>query len=131
VLALGTSVAAIIAVVRQHESHLGRGLQRLSWMVVAFLLLNGLISYIMFLVFTLSHAETVGPGHEWAYMKVLAETSPLDSPIHLALSIFVIAGSWLLGGLGLIWLRQFRRKQIRLQNTQDISAATASSARLS
>lgn len=130
-LALGTSVAAIIAVVRQQDSGLGRGLHRLSWAVVAFIVINGSISYIMFFVYAIGHGGTGGPGPEWQYMNVLAEISPLDSPFHMALSIFVIAGSWVLGGLGLVWLQQFRRKQIRSRNAEAMPASTVAGPRLS
>jgi hypothetical protein len=127
-LALGTSVAAVIAVVRQHDSGLSRRLQRLSWAAVAFILINGLIGYIRYFVFAVGRGDgTVEPGLEWRYMHVLAEISPLDSPFHLALSIFLVAGSWILGGLGLVWLQQFRRMRNRSQNAE--AAPTANVAR--
>jgi hypothetical protein len=125
VLALAVCATAIIAVVRQHGSALSPGLQRLSWGAVAFVVLNGVIGYIMFFVFAFTHGAQVGPGQEWQYMNVLAEISPLDSPLHLALSLFMIGGSWGLGSVGLFWLHQFRKRQTREQVAKAFSALSA------
>ena len=104
-ISLGTSVTAAIALVRQYGSGLSRALQRLTWMVLTFMIVLWGISYVMFFLFAIRSGGA--PAPEWQYMQMLAEMSPLDSPLHMALSLAVIAISWLLGGLGLVCLHRF------------------------
>ncbi len=108
-VALGASVAAIIAVARQHRSRLSAGLRRLTWWVIGFMVINTVAGYVFYIALVIGRGDAT--VDQWEYMNMLAQMSPLDSPVQLALSLFVVAGSFGLSVPGLVWMHQFARGQ--------------------
>jgi hypothetical protein len=103
VLGLGLLAFAIVAVVRQHGSDIGKGLRVLMWCILGYLGLVFAFGFGFTLYLSIKHG--VPADNQWEMIKLMSQVSALDTPVLLwAYSISSIL-SLVLGLEGLMLLR--------------------------
>ena len=120
-IGLGSALAVILALVRQSRSAVSRRVQSLTWVTLAFIIVNTIIGYAVFIGIVISNHGQVPDQLE--YIRMIAEL-PLTSPWLRAAIAFSGMGSLLLGALGLFWLAADRRGLQRAAAAQSDSEFT-------
>jgi len=101
------SILTIAALVKQHRSTLPHGLKGLTWGIAGYIGSSYIVSYFYTLYLTM---ERGGPVQDqWAMIKYLSSQDPFQSPFLFALLVCYGVVSLVLGGVGLLLLRSFRR----------------------
>jgi hypothetical protein len=95
-LLLGTAAAAIVALVKQHDSNMPANLKSIPWIGLASLALFFITSVVYGIVLAIKQGTSI------------PELSPLKDAVTLALTIVSTTISLGTGSLGLFWLRKFR-----------------------
>jgi hypothetical protein len=100
--------AVLIALVKQHQTDLKPAVRALTWVTAVFVGLGYLTGYIMMVVMTPGMEQD---GTQWGYIKAIAELRPLHTTWWLAILSITATLAGLLGGIGLLLLRQHWREQ--------------------
>jgi hypothetical protein len=106
VLSLALLACVTVALIRQHESDMPKGLRGVVWGILATLGVFFGVGYIRTVMMTMEHPDA--SGNQWEMLKLIAAESPLASPSLLRLYIASIASSTALATAGLIFLGKFR-----------------------
>jgi hypothetical protein len=100
--------AVLIALVKQHQTDLKPALRALTWVTAVFVGLGYVAGYIIMVVVTPGMDQG---GSQWGYLKAIAALRPLETTWWLAILSVTAALAGLLGGLGLLLLRQDGRER--------------------
>jgi len=104
----GTTLAGavVVALVKQYQTDLKFAVRVLTWITAVFVGLGYLAGYVILMVMAQSeHFD----GTQWGYIKALAHLEPFETPWLLGILSVSTAIAGLLGGIGLLMLRQHRR----------------------
>jgi hypothetical protein len=101
------SGAVLIALVKQHQTDLKPAVRALTWVTAVFVGLGYLTGYIVMVVMT---PGTDQDGTQWGYIKAIADLRPLHTTWWLAILSITATLAGLLGGIGLLLLRQHWRE---------------------
>ena len=99
-LAMAIPALAILALVRQHDSNLGRSLQRITWASLVYAGLTFLYISISSTVVAITNPEQ--SNQVWELIKLRAELPTADNPWLLGLSVFFIFFAGFISVFGLI-----------------------------
>ena len=99
-LCLGIFV--IVALVKQHDSNIGRSLKAITWACLGFICINFVAGYIIGIVFAMQNPGVV--YNQWELFKSMSLLSPWESPLKLSFDIFTLGGALFLGIPGLFML---------------------------
>lgn len=104
------SALAIIALIKQHNSMLGKGIKGITWMVMGYMVIAYFSSYFFYLFdIAIKHPEAI--NNQWESLKIMSALSPYDNSYYFALLIGSTLLSSLLGLSGLALVRSsFRRE---------------------
>jgi hypothetical protein len=101
-------VCVVGSLVRQPESTLPKGIKRLAWLSLGCVILQGVLWYVSIIASVFDGITGDASGSQ--YLDTLALTAPFDSPYRLASATLPIIISAVVGMLGLLALRRYRRK---------------------
>jgi hypothetical protein len=101
------SGAVLIALVKQHQTDLKPAVRALTWVTAVFVGLGYLTGYIVMVVMT---PGTDQDGTQWGYIKAIADLRPLHTTWWLAILSITATLAGLVGGIGLLLLRQHWRE---------------------
>ncbi len=116
-LTAGTIAAAIVALLKQRQSDLRVGTQRLTWAAGIFVGVTLVIGWAETMVLSFKNPEA--SGNQWELIKAYAELVPLETPWLLAILLFNAVGAVALGGIGLWLLRDLRQPQATVVAPQE------------
>ncbi len=105
-LALGVYI--VMALVRQAGTSMGRGLKGITWGVLAYLCISVIAGYIYSV--TVFMRDPALAFNQLRYIRSVVATSPLESPALMAMYVFSILCSFLLGVFGMILLIAYQRQ---------------------
>ena len=112
IFSLSICAAAIIALVRQHNSRLPGGIKKTTWLSIGYIFIDFSLSYIlMFVVAFTTMMEGQHVNTQWDMIKMASEISPFENPLFLAIYIFSASGALVLGVLGLYFILKMRTYQ--------------------
>ena len=109
---LSICAAAVIALVRQHNSSLPSHIKKTTWLSMGYIFIDFALSYI--LMFTAALTTMIEGQHvntQWDMIKMVSEISPFENLLFLVIYIFSASGSLVLGILGLYFLFKMRTSQ--------------------
>lgn len=106
-ISMSIAVFVIIALVKQHDSDLTGGLRSLTWGSLVYVVINFGLGTVLMMVVAIQNPQTF--NNQWAILLKFSELNPLDRPWIMAIFIFTIVCSSLLGFFGLGMLAQFRK----------------------
>lgn len=111
-LMMAVFVFIIISLAKQHDSGVGKGLRRVTWSSLAYVLVMVALSYALFISLFVTNPEIAQKmSDQWAMLRMMSSLSPFDKPFLMGLYVFSILCSVPLGIAGLVLLEQFRREQ--------------------
>ena len=99
-------VFIILAAVRQRSSNLSSGIKKTVWLSLALVMTIAIGAYVNVLVLTFQSPNLFS---QVGMLKAMMEASPLESIFSLVFHIYCIAGSVLLGSIGLILILHHRK----------------------
>ncbi len=102
IASLCIGIMVIVALVKQHDSHIGGSLKAITWASLGFICINFVAGYAINIVFALQNPGVV--YNQWEMFKSMSLLSPWESPLKLSFDIFSICGALLLGIPGLFML---------------------------
>ncbi|MDH3973147.1 MAG: hypothetical protein OEV42_02600 [Deltaproteobacteria bacterium] len=98
------SVLAILSLIKQHNSALGKGVRRVTWITMAYIVVMYFASYIYNVIFiAMENPEAM--NNQWKQIEIMSARSPFDDPYYMALLVTGIVSSLLLSASGLALLR--------------------------
>lgn len=109
IISSGAVICAIVALVRQYEVKTGKGVQTLTWMSLAFLCLEMLMGYGMYMYVLFTHMSNA--YNQWEAFRHFSALSPMEKPVLLAVFLFSAVGGILFGMMGLIFILKNRRRR--------------------
>jgi hypothetical protein len=109
-MAIGAFI--IIALTKQHDSAMGRGVRVVTWSSLAYVCLMVLLTYAFFMWLFLTNPELAQTmNDQWAMLRTMSALSPVEKPFLMALFVLSIACAVPLGVAGLVLVEGFRRDQ--------------------
>jgi uncharacterized membrane protein len=121
-MAIGAFI--IIALTKQHDSAMGRGVRVVTWSSLAYVCLMVLLTYAFFMSLFITNPELAQTmNDQWATLRMMSALSPVEKPFLMALFVLSIACSVPLGFAGLVLVEGFRRDQ-RLRERRVMQPAT-------
>ena len=109
VLFFGMSISAVMALVRQHGSDLGRGVKNLTWASLFYLIFFFLYGMSLYFMVVLPRMDTYAGIAAYDYFEIIQTISfcsPSESIWFLVMSLLNIAGGLTLGLWGWLLLRR-------------------------
>lgn len=100
--------AVLIALVKQHQTDLLPAVRALTWVTGVFVGLGYVTGYIVMVLMAPGHNQD---GTQWGYIKAIADLRPMQTTWWLAILFTTATVAGLLGGIGLLCLRQHWRHQ--------------------
>lgn len=104
---LAFAITLIVALTKQHESGLGRGLRGITWASFLYLLATIMLSYVIAVYEFVRNPAAVGKS-QWELFKILSQTSSADNPVLLFTLVFSSIFATTLGIPCLVLARRFR-----------------------
>ena len=98
---LGISV--VVALVKQHESSLKRSLRSLTWATLGYVCFSFITGYMISMGIAFRHPEIM--RNQWELFKLLASTTPWESPLVMTVNIIAIIAAVIIGTSGLVTLK--------------------------
>jgi VIT1/CCC1 family predicted Fe2+/Mn2+ transporter len=95
-------ILVIVALVKQHDSNIGRSLKAITWASLGFICINFVVGYVISIIFAIKN-----PGvayNQWEMYKSMSLLSPWESPLKLSFDIFTFGSALFLGIPGLFML---------------------------
>ena len=102
IASLGMGIFVIVALVKQHDSHIGGPLKAITWASLGFVCINFAAGYVTSIVLAMQNPGVV--YNQWEAFKSLSLLSPWESPLKLSFDIFTFCGALFLGIPGLFML---------------------------
>ena len=103
------AIAVIIALIKQHKTDLKPAVRVVTWIAAGYVALGYFTSYLIMMIFA---SEERLDGTQWGYLKGLAELKPFETSWWLIILLISTAASAILGSLGLLLLRDYRRAKL-------------------
>ena len=103
-------IVMILALVRQHGSDMGRGVQNTVWCVMVYMIIEIVTGYIVHFSVLLGARAKVHAVAQWEIIKALAVLKPLETPWLAWIYIFSVCGSLILGTVGMLLLRIWQKQ---------------------
>ena len=102
IASLGMGIFVIVALVKQHDSHIGGPLKAITWASLGFVCINFAAGYVTSIVLAMQNPGVV--YNQWEVFKSMSLLSPWESPLKLSFDIFTFCGALFLGIPGLFML---------------------------
>ena len=96
-------ICVVVALVKQHESNLKRPLRNLTWAALGYVCFSFIAGYIVSMGIAFRHPEIL--RNQWELFKLLASTTPWESPFLMTVNIIAISGAVFIGIPGLFMLK--------------------------
>jgi ABC-type multidrug transport system fused ATPase/permease subunit len=102
IASIGMGIFVIVALVKQHDSHIGGPLKAITWASLGFVCINFVAGYVATIVLAMQNPGVV--YNQWEVFKSMSLLSPWESPLKLSFDIFTFCGALFLGIPGLFML---------------------------
>lgn len=110
-LTIAFSICVIVALIKQYNTDISKGIRWVTWSSFGYVWMSYIAGYILMIYLNFLTGGPIQRGmNQWEYFKTVAELSPYEYPLLLGIYIVFILCSFLLGGIGLIFLRRFRQE---------------------
>jgi hypothetical protein len=111
VLTIAFSICVIVALVKQYNTDIPKRIRLVTWSSFGYVWISYIVGYILTIYLSFLTGGPIQRGmNQWEYFKTVAELPPYEYPLLLGIYIVFILCSFLLGGIGLIFLRRFRQE---------------------
>ena len=111
---LSVSVCVIIALIKQHGTDMLLALKGVTWGTFGYVAASYITGYAFFMMATIKSAIEAGPRYapqnELEIYRAVLNLSPQDSPVFLSIYLVLAGSAFILGGLGLWQLMNFRNR---------------------
>lgn len=111
---LSVSVCVIIALIKQHGTNITSALKGITWGTFGYVAASYLTGYAFFMMVTIKSAMEAGPRYgtqdELEVYRAILNLSPQESPVFFSLYLVLAGIAFLLAGLGLWQLMNFRNR---------------------
>jgi hypothetical protein len=118
---LAVAILTIICLVRLYIAEVRGLLRPLIWTTLIYNVLRYAAGYVMMMYYAFS--GQIDPNNQWRMIQYFSHLSPYDSPYLMAYFLFSLAGSAILGALGLLLVN--RRQRIVTGGQQALVRQTA------
>jgi len=99
-LFFAVSALVIVALIKQHNSRIGKEVRFVTWSAMAYMVLEYILGYV-FLIFVVAMEHPEAMNDQWEIIKIASSLSPYDNPYYMAMLVTSTSLSLLLGISGL------------------------------
>jgi hypothetical protein len=104
----GIGIMTVVALVKQHGSSITKGLRGITWAALGYMCVALFLGYVLSIYAAMNNPMAI--NSQWEMIKMFSALSPLDSAFLTCIYVFSIVSSLLIGTLGMIFLRRFRKE---------------------
>lgn len=126
-LSLALAITVIVALTKQHESALKRGLRGVTWTSFIYLIVTFVMSYFIGIYEFLRNPEVAGRS-QWEMFKILSQASPADNRALMYTLLFSVVCATVLGISSLVLIRRFQAERRSASGDVPVSADDTASA---
>lgn len=112
---ISVSVCVIVALIKQHGTNMTLALKGIAWGTFGYVAASYITGYAFFMVVTIKSVMEAGPQYapqdELEMYRAILTLSPQDSPVFLSIYLVLAGIAFILGGLGLWQLMNFRNRK--------------------
>ncbi|ACL02672.1 hypothetical protein Dalk_0969 [Desulfatibacillum aliphaticivorans] len=123
-VSLFCKLLVVVALVRQTKTDLPASLKNTTWVTGGLHLVLTVLSYVVLMMVFVESPDIA--GNHWLLFKALSEMPPDENTFLLVYSITHIAGSFVLGALGLTLTLKYESPKKIIESSSSISSASTS-----
>ncbi|WP_028314913.1 hypothetical protein [Desulfatibacillum aliphaticivorans] len=123
-VSLFCKLLVVVALVRQTKTDLPASLKNTTWVTGGLHLVLTVLSYVVLMMVFVESPDIA--GNHWLLFKALSEMPPDENTFLLVYSITHIAGSFVLGALGLTLALKYESPKKIIESSSSISSASTS-----